>query len=103
MSEGIRSSSDSLLLRVQAARDKREVELREAFRDRDGLHSLIRKDCERLIAGIGGYAAPIEREARERWIKRRMLDDPVFVARVQAVENMLLEYVQFAQSGGKGR
>ncbi len=84
---------DLLITQVRASEAKREAELREAFRDPYALRLLILTDCANLIAGIGGYAAPMEREARQSWIEKQMLNDPIFVAKVHSAANLVSEYV----------
>lgn len=87
---------EALQAEAAAARRKRDAELRESFRNQDALKALIYRDCAELVAGTGGYAAPIEWKARREWIKDRMRNDPIFVAKAHAAANLLHEYVDAA-------
>lgn len=87
---------DELLRRLQVARDVRDSELREAFRDSRAMYRLVSRDAIELIVGVGGYAAPIDPEERMRWIERMMLHDPRFRACVEATRRLVTEYVDYA-------
>lgn len=86
------SRLDAMVRMLEASKKIRETDLREAFCNPDALASLIASDSANLIAGIGGYVAPLDRNEREQWIKNMMLNDPAFVSQVRATANLIREY-----------
>lgn len=87
---------DEMARRVQVGEEKRRVELEEAFRDRDALMHLIVRDSALVVSSIGGYMVPLGIEECDVWIRRRMFNDPSFVAKVRCLENLVWQYTEAA-------
>jgi uncharacterized protein (DUF2236 family) len=90
------SSLDALIRADSAARERRNADMRAAFRHPNALALSIRLDCANLIATVGGYAAPLEQEARVAWIREKLRQDSGFVAKVRLAESLVREYVKHA-------
>jgi len=94
---------DDILAAISAAKYRREMTLAEAFRDPDQLRRVVLDDCGNLIAGIGGYAAPVEFSDRQAWIINKMLTDAAFVAKCRAAASLIHEYIDHAACNSQQR
>jgi len=80
------------MLACQAHRERRNSDLELALRSPDSFNELILQDSARLIASVGGYAAPLELKDLDHWIENMMSNDPVFVAKAKATASLIQEY-----------
>lgn len=87
---------DHIIIVARKAREERERELVEAFKDSHALRNLIARDAASVVAGSIGYSAP-DGEKRDEWIRYRMENDVFFVAKVRVIENLVREYIEGAR------
>lgn len=88
---------DALLAAVNAEREKRKTQLREALLDPVALREMIYSDSAEVAASCGGYAVPLDRAERVRWINEMFFKDPVFHAHVTVIAHLVREYAEFGR------